>query len=125
MIYGVGTDMVVIARLREMWERHGERTLDKLLAPEERSDCKGNSDPGRFLAKRFAAKEALGKALGTGIRTPVLLPEIAVRHDGLGKPSFSYSADLAAWMGERGLVSHLSLSDEAEHALAFVVVEQQ
>jgi holo-[acyl-carrier protein] synthase len=123
MIHGIGTDLVVIARLREFWQRHGERALDKLLAPEERDDCRASSDPGRFLAKRFAAKEALGKALGTGIRAPVLLPAIAITHDDLGKPSFSLDSELAAWITERGLICHLSISDETEHALAFAIVE--
>ncbi len=124
MIHGIGTDLVAIARLRAMWERHGERTLDKLLAPEERADCRASADPGRFLAKRFAAKEALGKALGTGIRAPVLLPSIAVTHDAAGKPGFAYGEELAAWIAARGWVCHLSISDEADHALAFVVAER-
>lgn len=123
MIHGIGTDLVAIARLRAMWERHGERTLDKLLAPEERADCRASTDPGRFLAKRFAAKEALGKALGTGIRAPVLLPAIAVTHDAAGKPGFAYGEELTAWVAARSLVCHLSISDEADHALAFVVAE--
>jgi holo-[acyl-carrier protein] synthase len=123
MIHGIGTDLVAIERMREFWERHGERALEKLLAPEERAACRASNDPGRILAKRFAAKEALGKALGTGIRAPVLLPAIAVIHDELGKPSFSFGPELADWIGQRGLTCHLSLSDETEHALAFVVVE--
>ena len=125
MIHGIGTDLVAVARLRDMWQRHGERALDKLLAPAERADCRASADPARFLAKRFAAKEALGKALGTGIRAPVLLPEIAVAHDDLGKPMFAYGAELDRWIAERGLVAHLSLSDEADYAQAFVVVEKR
>lgn len=125
MIHGVGTDLVAIPRLQDLWQRHGERALDKLLAPQECAEFTAGSDPGRFLAKRFAAKEALGKALGTGIRAPVLLPAIAVSHDNLGKPRFAYGDELAAWLAERGLVAHLSLSDEAGHALAFVVVEKR
>ncbi|MFN3885240.1 MAG: holo-ACP synthase [Rhodocyclaceae bacterium] len=124
MIHGVGTDLVAIGRMQALWQRHGERAIDRLLAPEERDECRASRDPGRFLAKRFAAKEALGKALGTGIRSPVLLTAIAVRHDALGKPFFSFGAELAQWIAARGLVCHLSLSDEAGHALAFVVVEQ-
>lgn len=124
MIHGIGTDLVVVARLAEMWQRHGERTLDKLLAPGERADCRASADPGRFLAKRFAAKEALGKALGTGIRAPVLLTAIAVVHDELGKPAFDFTGPLKTWIDAQRLVAHLSLSDEAEHALAFVVVEK-
>jgi len=124
MIHGIGTDLVVVERLAEMWRRHGERAFDKLLAPQERADCRASGDPGRFLAKRFAAKEALGKALGTGIRAPVLLPAIAVTHDRLGKPAFAFTAELAGWIAARGLVCHLSLADEAGHALAFVIVEK-
>lgn len=124
MIHGVGTDLVATARLERMWQQHGERTLEKLLAPGEREAFRASAEPGRFLAKRFAAKEALGKALGTGIRAPVLLPAIAVVHDALGKPSFAYSSELADWLLARGLTAHVSLSDEAEQALAFVVVEK-
>lgn len=125
MIHGIGTDLVAIERTQALWLRHGERALEKVLAPDERADCRAHAEPGRFLAKRFAAKEALGKALGTGIRAPVLLPAIAVTHDDLGKPAFAFAAELADWMRERRLVAHLSLSDEAGHALAFVVVEKQ
>jgi holo-[acyl-carrier protein] synthase len=124
VIYGIGTDIVAIERIQGLWQRHGARVLEKMLAPEERVACNASADPGRFLAKRFAAKEALGKALGMGIRSPVLLPAIAVVHDAQGKPSLSFTEDLAAWMQERRLISHLSISDEMTHALAFVVVEQ-
>lgn len=124
MIFGIGTDLVAIGRLTEMWQRHGERALDKVLAPEERADCRANADPGRFLAKRFAAKEALGKALGTGIRAPVLLPLIAIVHDEFGKPAFRFSDTLADWIAPQKLICHLSVSDEADYAQAFVVVEK-
>ena len=124
MIYGIGTDIVAVARLTEVFERHGERGLTKLLAPGERAECLASSDPGRFLAKRFAAKEALGKALGTGIRAPVLLPAIAVGHDGLGKPEFLLAPEVAAHLAERGLRAHLSLGDERDYAVAFVILEK-
>lgn len=124
MIHGIGADLVAVERLAAMWRRHGERALEKLLAPAERAECRQSPDPGRFLAKRFAAKEALAKALGTGVRAPVLLPAIAVTHDPLGKPVFIFEAELAAWIAARGFHCHLSLSDEAGFALAFVVVEQ-
>lgn len=125
MIFGVGTDIVAVARMTELWERHGERSLAQLLAMEEREDCRCATSPGRFLAKRFAAKEALGKALGTGIRTPVSLSAITVAHDAHGKPYFQYSPDLAAYLDERRLTAQLSISDERDYAIAFVVVEQQ
>ena len=123
MIHGIGTDIVEIRRLAELYARHGERGLGKLLAAEERADCIASSDPGRFLAKRFAAKEALGKALGIGVRAPATLPAIAVVHDEHGKPGFRYAPELEAHMAARKLQAHLSLSDEHDYAVAFVVVE--
>ena len=123
MIFGVGTDIAAVARIGKLYERHGERALEKLLAPVERADFEKTSDPARFLAKRFAAKEAFGKALGIGVATPATLPNIAVIHDALGKPAFDYAPDLARHLAERGLVAHLSTSDEQEFAVAFVVLE--
>ena len=123
MIHGVGTDIAAVARLAALYEKHGERALEKLLAPAEREAFDRASDKGRFLAKRFAAKEAFGKALGIGVAAPATLPNVAVEHDALGKPFFDYAAELAALMRERGFVAHLSISDEKDYATAFVVVE--
>ena len=124
VIHGIGTDIVAVARMAEFFRRHGERSLEKTLAPTEREACRASRDPARFLAKRFAAKEALGKALGSGVRDPVLLPDIAVEHDALGKPFFSYAPKLAAHLAERGLTAHLSISDERDYAVAFVILEK-
>ena len=124
MIAGVGTDIAAVARLGKLYERHGERALEKLLAPVERADFTKAKDPARFLAKRFAAKEAFGKALGTGVVAPATLPNIAVVHDAHGKPAFDYAPELAALLAERGLRAHLSISDEQEFAIAFVVLER-
>jgi len=121
MITGIGTDIVAVGRLRAMWDKHGKAALDKLLAPSERADFVAAADPGRFLAKRFAAKEALAKALGTGLRPPVLLPAIAVTHDAQGKPQFAFHGPLAELT--QNLTVHLSLSDEADYAIAYVIVE--
>ena len=123
MIAGIGTDIVAVARLGTLYERHGERALDKLLALAERADFEKAKDPARFLAKRFAAKEAFGKALGIGVAAPATLPSIAVVHDSLGKPAFAYAPELAQYLAERSLLAHLSISDEKEFALAFVVIE--
>jgi len=124
MIAGIGTDIVAVARLGKLYARHGARALEKLLAPGEQADFIRAKDPARFLAKRFAAKEALGKALGIGVAAPATLPNIAVVHDTQGKPAFDYAPELAQLLAERGLVAHLSISDEAEFALAFVVLER-
>lgn len=124
MIHGIGTDIVAVARMVDYFQRHGERGLEKMLAPAEREACCASPDPARFLAKRFAAKEALGKAFGTGVRAPLLLPDIAIEHDALGKPTFSYSPVLAAHFAERGIKAHLSISDEQDYAVAFVILEK-
>ncbi|MBS1139650.1 MAG: Holo-acyl carrier protein synthase:phosphopantetheine-protein transferase [Proteobacteria bacterium] len=124
MIYGVGTDIVAVARMRGMWERHGDRAIDKLLAPQEMADFAKAADKGRFLAKRFAAKEAFSKALGTGVRPPATLPAIAVSHDELGKPVFDLQGLLNILLKEKNLIAHLSISDEAEYAVAYVILEQ-
>ena len=123
MIAGIGTDIVAIERFGRLYERHGERALAKLLAPLERADFEKARYPARFLAKRFAAKEAFGKALGIGVAAPATLPSISVVHDALGKPAFDYAPKLAQLLSERGLVAHLSISDEQDYALAFVVLE--
>ena len=124
MIVGVGTDIVAVARLRGMWERHGDKALDKLLAADEMEDFAQAADKGRFLAKRFAAKEAFAKAFGSGVRPPVLLPAIAISHDELGKPVFNFYGQLAEIVENRRLTAHLSISDEAEYAVAYVLLEQ-
>lgn len=124
MIYGIGTDIVAVARLRGMWERHGDKVLEKLLAPQEISDFAKAADKGRFLAKRFAAKEAFSKALGTGVRPPATLPAIAVSHDDLGKPVLDFAPKLSALLQEKNLKAHLSISDEADYAVAYVILEQ-
>lgn len=123
MIYGIGTDIVAVRRLQEMWERHGDKALDKLLAPQEIVEFAATADKGRFLAKRFAAKEAFAKALGTGVRPPAVLPAIAVGHDDLGKPALIFHGQLEKMLENRKLKAHLSLSDEADYAIAYVILE--
>lgn len=125
MIHGIGTDIAAVDRLRSLWERHGERALEKVLAPVERRDFDAAPDKGRFLAKRFAAKEAFAKALGTGVRAPATLPNIAVIHNAAGKPDFAYGEELGALVTGMGLVAHLSISDEADYAVAYVILERK
>jgi holo-[acyl-carrier protein] synthase len=124
MIFGIGTDIVAVQRLQGMWERHAEHALNKLLAPSETTEFAKAAHKGRFLAKRFAAKEAFCKAFGTGVRPPATLTAIAVSHDELGKPIFNFSGELAESMTKQGLRAHLSISDEADYAIAYVILEQ-
>lgn len=124
MIYGIGTDIVAVKRLQGMWDRHGDKAVEKLLAPQEIAEFTQAANKGRFLAKRFAAKEAFSKALGTGVRPPAVLPAIAVSHDELGKPILAFCGQLAEMIETLGLKAHLSLSDEADYAIAYVILER-
>lgn len=126
MIHGIGTDLVAVARIAAMHARHGERLARRILAESEWPEYAASATPERLLAKRFAAKEALAKALGTGLRAPVTLGNIAVRHDALGRPAYAVTAPLADWLRARGVGRlYLSLSDERDHALAFAIAENE
>ena len=125
MIYGIGTDMVEIARMQGLLQRWGDKAGRRILAESEMAGFLQAADQARFLAKRFAVKEALSKAVGTGVVAPVLLTAIAVTHDELGKPQLVFSSELQDFLQQRGIArSHVSITDEREHALAFVVLEQ-
>lgn len=124
MIYGIGTDLASISRMQVAYERHGRRLLERILTPTEAQECGHHPAPASFLAKRFAAKEALGKALGSGVRYPVTLRSVAIAHDALGRPHFEYAPALAEHLAARQLRVHLSLSDDGDFALAFVIAEQ-
>lgn len=123
MIAGIGTDIVMIERFKRLVERHGHGVAEKILGPRERLEYVSIQDKSRFLAKRFAAKEALAKALGTGLRPPVSLAGIEVTHDALGKPQLQFSSDLAAWILQKDYSVHLSISDEKNYAVAVVILE--
>jgi holo-[acyl-carrier protein] synthase len=126
MIFGIGVDLVEIERVHQVFSRYGERFLQRVLCAEEIEDFRRSSKPARFLASAFAAKEALSKAVGTGIRHPVTWRAINVRRDDLGKPILKMEEQLQRWMDERGIgASHLSLTDERGMACAMVVVERQ
>ena len=124
MIHGIGTDIVRIQRIVDALARHGERFATRVLAPAERPEFAVSPEPARFLAKRFAAKEAFGKALGTGVAVPATLHAVAVGHDARGKPEYRYDERLAAHMRDNDLRAHLSISDEDEHIVAFALIER-
>jgi len=124
MIVGIGTDIARVARFEAALSRRGERLTRRLLGELERERLQAHGQPAAFLAKRFAAKEAFVKALGTGLRHGMRWSEIQVVNDGLGRPSLLLAGrahELARAAGVRA--THLSLSDEVEFAVAFVVLE--
>jgi len=123
MIHGIGTDIVAIARITRLWGKYSEAFAARILADDERLALQHHADPARFLAKRFAAKEAAAKALGTGFRDGLSLRHIVVMNDALGKPILRLdgrAAEFAEAFGVRA--SHVSISDEAAYAVAFVVM---
>lgn len=125
MIHGIGTDLLDAERIRSGLARFGEHYVDRILAPAEHASYNASRDPARFLAKCFAAKEAFAKAAGTGLRPPVTLRNIAVLRDEQGKPFLQCATELDTWLAERGVTAHhVSLSDEGDLVLAFVVLEQ-
>ena len=129
MIYGIGTDIVQIARIEQALARSGERFASKILGPQElavfHERRAGNAVRGmRFLATRFSAKEAFSKALGLGLRTPMTWPAAQVLGDPLGKPEIVCSGALADFMRLNRLSAQVSISDEADYGVAFVIVQQ-
>ncbi|HSJ81963.1 MAG TPA: holo-ACP synthase [Thiobacillus sp.] len=125
MIHGIGTDLLDAERIRSGLARFGESYAGRILAPAEYAQYETSRDPARFLAKCFAAKEAFSKAAGTGLRAPVTLRNIAVLRDPQGKPFLQCAPELDGWLAARGVTAHhVSLSDEGDLVLAFVVLEQ-
>jgi holo-[acyl-carrier protein] synthase len=124
MILGLGSDILEVQRMEAALERRGGALAMRLLALEEHVEWEGTAEPGRFLAKRFAAKEAVLKALGTGLRDGLRWRDICIEHDRRGKP----------WVRLRGAARRqlemlggrrcwVSLSDEKAYVLAFAIVE--
>ena len=124
MIIGIGTDIVTVARIEAAIARHGAAFAERILSSQELSEYTMHSFPARVLSKRFAAKEAFAKATGQGLRHPVSLQRITVCHDELGKPAFLFDDELSTHLLKLGVKHHhLSLSDERETAMAFVILE--
>ena len=124
MIFGIGTDIVEYARIEKMFARYDVRLAERLLSESELQELGAHTDPARFLAKRFAAKEAFAKAVGSGMRHPVSFQRIGVTHDGFGKPVLQFDETLRAYLAQLGINGHhLSISDERDMIVAFVVLE--
>ena len=125
MILGIGTDLVAIARINDSWTRLGDKLAKKILSPAEQQHLATLADPTLFLAGRFAAKEALAKAFGTGMRDGLWFTQFTVLADQLGKPVVSYhgkAAKVANFLDV--LDTHLTLTHERDYVLAFAVLER-
>jgi len=129
MIYGIGTDICDIRRMRQTLARHGERFAAKVLADAELAiwHARGERWPERglrFLATRFSAKEAFSKAIGLGLRMPMTWRACEVANLASGQPVIVLHGALKEWFEVRGLRCHLSVTDESDYAASFCVVEK-
>ena len=130
MIYGVGTDICDVRRIGAVLARRGERFAERVLGPHEIEVFRARSaqlaERGvRYLATRFSAKEAFAKAIGLGMRTPMTWRGCEIAKQKSGKPEIRLHGALAEWFAARGLSAHVSVSDEADYAASFVVVEMR
>lgn len=125
MIFGVGTDIVHVARMQNDLERYGEKFARRILTDTELTELRVTRKPANFLARRFAVKEAVAKAFGTGFVDGLFLRHIGTGHDAHGKPRLECTDRAAALLRAHGIVAaHLSVTDEREYAVAFVMLEK-
>ena len=123
MIYGIGTDIVSVARMESSLERFGKRFVERVLAESEKAGFEKTIKKANYLAKRFAAKEAAVKAMGTGFIDGIALSQVSVGHDEKGKPLLQFQGKAADVYEELGIGdSHISISDERDYAVAFVTL---
>lgn len=120
-IFGVGIDIVEIQRIKETYSRYGERFARKILSNSELRNFYNNKNKISFLAKRFAAKEAVGKALGVGIKNGSILKNIEIKNDLNGKPFVNINNIKKLNMTEKKEI-HISLSDEKKYAVANALI---
>ena len=130
MIYGIGTDICDIRRIRASFERHGERFVRKILSDGELMTWKARSErwPDRgisYLATRFSAKEAFSKAIGTGMRMPMTWRHCEIAKASSGKPEIVLHGALKQWFDDRELTAHITVTDETHYAASFCVVEKK
>jgi holo-[acyl-carrier protein] synthase len=127
-IYGIGTDIVQVSRVAAVMQRTQGRFAEKVLGPDElrvyharnaRSEVRGLA----FLATRFSAKEAFSKAIGLGMRWPMTWRALQTLNEPSGKPVVVASGELADWLAERGITARVTVSDERDYAVSFVIAE--
>ncbi len=130
MIYGIGTDICDVRRIRDSLERHGERFAEKILSEAELATWRARSERWpergvRYLATRFSAKEAFSKAIGMGMRMPMTWRDCEIAKLPSGQPTIRLHRGLKDWFERQGLSAHVSVTDETDYAASFVVVERK
>jgi holo-[acyl-carrier protein] synthase len=133
MIYGIGTDICDVRRIRASLERHGDRFAEKILSELELATWRARSQRWpergvRYLATRFSAKEAFSKAVGLGMRMPMTwrlceVSKLGIDSPNAGKPVIVLHGELKTWFEAQGLRAHITVTDETDYAASFCVVE--
>lgn len=124
MIIGIGTDIVETSRILGLYQRHSENFSKRILSPSELEKYQEQTLKEKFLAKKWAAKEAISKALGTGFTQGVSFTDITIEHTKEGKPLVSLAGKTKQYAESIGIKKwSISLSDEKHYALAFVIAE--
>jgi holo-[acyl-carrier protein] synthase len=129
MIYGIGTDICDIRRIRASLEKHGDRFAQKVLSDREMNTYRVRSERWpergvRYVATRFSAKEAFSKAIGMGMRMPMTWRLCEVAKLPSGQPTIVLHGVLKEWFEAKGLTAHVSVSDESDYATSYVIVEK-
>jgi holo-[acyl-carrier protein] synthase len=129
MIYGIGTDICDIRRIRASLDTHGERFAQKVLSDNEMQTYRTRSERWpergvRYVATRFSAKEAFSKAIGMGMRMPMTWRLCEVAKLSSGQPTIVLHGILKEWFEAKGLTAHVSVSDESDYATSYVIVEK-
>jgi len=126
MIFGIGTDLVYIPRMTALLAKHGDKIAQRILSDNEFKQFQKSNNQANFLAKRFAAKEATAKALGTGFRDGLSLSHIEVNNDENGKPELGFMRRGQQLIQQLSIGrSMISLTDEQDYALAYVILERE
>lgn len=123
MIYGIGTDIVQCSRIEKLWDKYGMSFAKRILTDYELSVLNlQKTNQVAFLAKRFAAKEAVAKALGTGFRDQVLITQVGIETDLKGKPCVAFYGNTQLYIDTLSIADiQVSISDEADYVIAFVI----
>ena len=125
MIYGIGTDLVKISRMKRVMDRWGDRFVQRVFTPQEIAFCSKRVFPPQSYALRFAAKEAFSKAIGLGMKKGLRWRDIEVFHTPAGRPCLKLHGRASELCREKEIIgSHLSLSDEEDYGIAMVVLEK-
>ena len=130
MIYGIGTDICDIKRIKASYDRHGDRFAERILSDAELAVWRARklrlpARGVRYLATRFSAKEAFSKAIGLGMRMPMSWRLCEISLLASGKPTIVLHGGLKDWFDKQGLTAHITVTDESDYAASFCVVENK